>query len=100
MRFPLPEPRSTHKPAAVPYKRIATEEAFAPPEMLAIYRRLFERHDVDAGFQGLMGFYMSSHSQRAQRIMRCLSDVGQQRLQHMDEAGITMQVLALTSPGA
>ncbi len=46
-----------------------------------------------------MGFYMSSHSQRAQHIMRCLTDVGQQRLQHMDEAGITMQVLALTSPG-
>ena len=99
MRLPLPEPTSTHKPAAVPYKRIATEEAFAPPEMLAIYRRLFERHDVDASFQGLMGFYMSSHSQRAQHIMRCLTDVGQQRLQHMDEAGITMQVLALTSPG-
>ena len=95
----LPDPASTRRPAQVAYKRIATEEAFAPPEMLDIYRRLFERHDVDAGFKGLMGFYMSSPSERAKHIMRCLSDVDALRLQHMDEAGIDMQVLALTSPG-
>ena len=46
-----------------------------------------------------MGFYMSSPSERAQHIMRCLTDMGDLRLQHMDEAGIDMQVLALTSPG-
>ncbi len=86
-------------PARVPYKRIATEEAFALPEMLDIYRRIFERGDCDAGFKGLMGFYMSSPSERAQHIMRCLVDMDELRIQHMDEAGIDVAVMALTSPG-
>jgi 2,3-dihydroxybenzoate decarboxylase len=46
-----------------------------------------------------MGFYMSSPSARAQHIMRCLQDLDQIRLQHMDEAGIDRQVIALTAPG-
>ena len=84
---------------ALPYKRIATEEAFAPPEIIDQYRRILERSDCDPGFKGLMGFYMSSPSARAQHIMRCLTDLDQLRLQHMDEAGIDMQVLGLTAPG-
>ncbi|HQX58989.1 MAG: amidohydrolase [Rhodoferax sp.] len=95
----LPDPDSTRKPSPAPYLRIATEEAFAPPEMLAIYRRLLGRTGVDPGFEGLMGFYMSSPSERAQHIMRCLLDMDDVRLAHMDATGIDMQVLALTSPG-
>jgi 2,3-dihydroxybenzoate decarboxylase len=86
-------------PAKQPYLRIATEEAFAPPEMIDIYRRILAGSDPDPGFKGLMGFYMSSPSARAQHIMRCLTDLDQLRLQHMDKAGVDMQVLALTSPG-
>ena len=82
-----------------PYLRIATEEAFAPPEMLDIYRKILAKDDCDPGFKGLMGFYMSSPSARAQHIMRCLTDLGDVRLQHMDEAGIDHQVIALTAPG-
>ena len=55
-----------------PYLRIATEEAFAPPEMLRIYEKILGGSDVDPGFKGLMGFYMSSPSERARHIMRCL----------------------------
>ena len=99
MKITLPNPNTTRRPAQVPYRRIATEEAFAPPEMLQMYGRLLERGDVDPGFRGLIGFYMSSPSERAKHIMRCLSDVDVLRLQHMDEAGIDVQVLALTSPG-
>lgn len=95
----LPDPNSTRVPAAVPYRRIATEEAFAPPAMMAMYRELLSGPDVDPGFQGLMGFYMSSPSERAQHIMRCLLDMDRVRLAHMDASGIDMQVLALTSPG-
>ena len=95
----LPDPAFAQRPAAAPYRRIATEEAFAPPEMIGIYRRLLERGDCDAGFRGLMGFYMSSPSERAQHIMRCLTDLDALRLAHMDAAGIDVQVLALTSPG-
>lgn len=81
------------------YQRIATEEAFAPPEMLEIYRKILGKGDADPGFQGLMGFYMSSPSARAQHIMRCLTDLDQLRIQHMDECGIDKQVIALTAPG-
>ena len=31
----------------VPYLRIATEEAFAPPEMLDIYSKILAKKDVD-----------------------------------------------------
>jgi 2,3-dihydroxybenzoate decarboxylase len=99
MHIQLPDPAVTRRPAKAPYKRIATEEAFAPPEMIEIYRKLFESGEADAGFRGLMGFYMTSPSERAQHIMRCLTDLDELRLKHMDEAGIDMQVLALTSPG-
>ena len=95
----LPSLIAPRTPAKVPYKRIATEEAFAPPEMIEIYRRILARGDADPGFAGLMGFYMSSPSERALHIMRCLTDLDQFRLAHMDAAGIDMQVLALTSPG-
>lgn len=81
------------------YQRIATEEAFAPPEMMAMYRKMFEKGDVDPGFKGLMGFYMNSPSERATHIVRCLQDLDQIRLRHMDESGIDHQVLGLTAPG-
>ncbi|HET9977622.1 MAG TPA: amidohydrolase family protein, partial [Burkholderiaceae bacterium] len=68
-------------------------------EVIAHYRRLLDRPDADPGFRGLMGFYMTSPSERAQHIMRCLTDLGALRLSHMDEAGIDMQVIALTAPG-
>ncbi|MBL0419415.1 amidohydrolase [Ramlibacter sp. AW1] len=94
----MPEPQFP-APAKVPYKRIATEEAFATPEQLDVYRRIFESGQCDAGFKGLMGFYMSSPSERAQHIMRCLVDLDTVRLQHMDAAGVDVAVLSLTSPG-
>ena len=95
----LPDPSSTRHPGPAPYLRIATEEAFAPPEMLEIYRSILKGANVDPGFRGLMGFYMTSPSERAQHIMRCLTDMDELRLKHMDDCGVDMQVLALTSPG-
>ena len=86
-------PKSPH------YQRIATEEAFAPPELLQAFRKIIAKGNVDPGFNGLMGFYMNSPSERAQHIMRCLTDMDELRIQHMDECGIDRQVLAMTSPG-
>ena len=81
------------------YLRIATEEAFAPMEMFDIYRKILAGPNPDPGFVSLLGFYMSSQSERARHIIRCLSDLDQVRLQHMDDTGIDRQVIALTSPG-
>lgn len=82
------------------YLRIATEEAFAPPEMLTIYRKLIEEKRVDEpGFNAQFGFYLNSDSPRARHIIASLQDLGAGRLAHMDGAGIDKQVLSLTSPG-
>ena len=87
------------QPAKVDYKRIATEEAFCPVEMLDIWKRILNGPDPDPGFVSLIGFYMSSQSARARHIMECLTDLGEKRLRHMDETGIDRQIIALTSPG-
>jgi 2,3-dihydroxybenzoate decarboxylase len=86
-------------PAKVDYARIATEEAFAPAEMLRIYRKILDGPNPDPGFVSLLGFYMSSQSERARFIIEHLQDLDQLRLAHMDEAGVDRQVIALTSPG-
>lgn len=86
--------------SSVPYRRIATEEAFCPPEMLIRYRKMIEAGDVDdVGFNTMWGFYLTSESARSQHIRDCLSDLGERRLAHMDQAGIDLAILALTSPG-
>ncbi|CAN5512082.1 amidohydrolase family protein [soil metagenome] len=87
------------KPAKVDYLRIATEEAWAPKEMIDIWKRILEGPDPDPGFVSLIGFYMSSQAARPKHIMEHLQDLGAKRLAHMDEAGIDRQIIALTSPG-
>ena len=81
------------------YKRIATEEAWAPPEMLDIYRKMLADDRVDdPGFRSMWGFYLSGSSARARDIVARM-DLDDGRLEAMDQAGIDMQLLLLTSPG-
>jgi len=94
-----PQAAAAQRPGKVDYKRIATEEAFAPAEMLDIYRRILAGPDPDPGFVSLLGFYLSSQSARARHIVEYLQDLGEKRLRHMDEAGIDRQIIALTAPG-
>ena len=85
---------------AVNYKRIATEEAFCPPEMMDIYLDMLDKKSLDdPGFNTMFNFYLRSPSLRAQQIRDYLTDLGDMRLSHMDARGIDMQVIALTSPG-
>ncbi len=84
---------------AAGYKRIATEEAFAPPEMFKLYRQLLESGFDDPGFRSLWGFYLGSPSPRATQIITRIQDLGEQRLRDMDATGIDRQILSLTSPG-
>jgi 2,3-dihydroxybenzoate decarboxylase len=82
------------------YKRIATEEAFAPPEVLQKYRELYDSHTLgDPGFDSLWGFYSSSKAARPTFIRERLADLDALRIADMDAAGIDHQVIALTSPG-
>ena len=87
-------------PGKAPYKRIATEEAFCPPEMFGIYKTILDEGRLDdPGFNSLWGFYLTSPSPRTTFIRQCMTDVGEQRLAHMDASGIDMQILSLTGPG-
>ena len=88
------------RPGKVPYKRIATEEAFCPPELFEIYGKILDEGKLgDPGFESLWGFYLRSPSARTTFIRQCMTDLGDQRLAHMAAGGIDMQILSLTGPG-
>ena len=82
-----------------PYKRIATEEAFATEEQFRLYQRMLDGGHADPGFQSLWGFYLTSPAERPVTIRRKLLDLGAERIADMDDTGIGLQVLSLTAPG-
>lgn len=80
--------------------RIATEEAFAPPDMIARYRQLIDRRQTcDPGFESLMGYFLFNGSEQTEAVVDRLQDLGSRRLEDMAHAGIGRQVIALTAPG-
>src|ERR1039458_2330667 len=82
------------------YKRIATEEAFATPDLLDEYRKLLASGSVnDPGFESLVGYYLLSESDRPTQVRNRLIDLDERRIADMNATGIDRQVLALTSPG-
>src|SRR5580693_6593327 len=82
------------------YQRIATEEAFAPPEVLDRYRTLLKDGSYnDPGFKSLCGFYLGNNSPRIREVIARMTDLGELRLSDMDQTGIARQILSLTSPG-
>jgi 2,3-dihydroxybenzoate decarboxylase len=81
------------------YLRIATEEAFATREQVDAYLRMVKDGTADRGMVSLWGFYGTSPSERATQILDRLLNLGEQRIQHMDETGIDVAILAQTSPG-
>ena len=77
------------------YKRIATEEAWAPAELLDTYRSMAARKSIDdPGFVALW-----SRLGARGRLSERLADIGEQRIADMDRSGIDLQILSLTSPG-
>jgi 2,3-dihydroxybenzoate decarboxylase len=82
-----------------PYKRIATEEAWATLELFAEFGRLLDSGYDDPGFKSLWGFYLRSEAERPKLIRERMVDLGARRLADMDATGIDMQLLLLTAPG-
>ena len=82
------------------YLRIATEEAYAPPELFERYKKLLEdgSHN-DPGFASFMGFYLNNSGPRLTEIRAQIQDIGERRIRDMDATGIAKQILSLTSPG-
>jgi len=80
---------------SAPYKRIATEEAWAPAELLDTYRAMAAKKSIDdPGFIALWS-RLGARGQLSER----LSDIGERRIADMDTSGIDLQILSLTSPG-
>jgi 2,3-dihydroxybenzoate decarboxylase len=81
------------------YLRIATEEAFAPPELFAEWRRVLDAGVGDAGFRSFFGFILTSDTPRARFVRERLPDLGERRLADMDATGIDHQILSIAAPG-
>jgi 5-carboxyvanillate decarboxylase len=82
------------------YLRIATEEAFAPPELIAMWQSMLADGTCDdPGFISLRGFYLRSKAERPAAILARLQDLGEQRIADMDAAGVDRQIISLTCPG-
>ena len=87
------------KPAAG-YKRIATEEAWAPKELFDQFKILLDKKSLaDPGFNSLWGFYLGSKSERAQQLIARIQQIDDSRIHDMDASGIDKQLLLLTAPG-
>src|SRR5712692_11581050 len=82
------------------YQRIAAEEAWAPPEILARYKKLLEEKPAswDPGFHSLWGFFLGQTTRATQLVTR-IQDLGERRLADMDASGIATQLVFLTAPG-
>ena len=83
------------KPGKANYKRIATEEAWGPPEMFKMYLDVIENGALtDPGFMSMWGRFV-----RNTALVGQLTDIGEKRIHDMDISGIDKMVLSLTAPG-
>lgn len=80
---------------AKPRRLIATEEACAFPDQVAAIRRLAEHPGDDPDLVMWSRFLSPAYT----TVLRRLLDLEEERIRIMDEAGIDMQVLSMTSPG-
>lgn len=79
---------SDHRPPPPRYERIAVEEGFIVPEVIAAARALAEKS----------GRAMVVTAAR-RAMFENLADLGERRIRAMDEDGISLQVLVIGSPG-
>ena len=75
------------------YRLIATEEAFTTPAQVEFFRQAQSSASTDPDVELWRRFL------NADVLLRRLLDVEQERLSIMDQAGVDMHLLSLTSPG-
>lgn len=83
-----------------PFLRIATEEAYAPPDLIERYKKIIkDGTSNDPGFDSLMGYFLFNDSPRTNDIVARLMDLDERRIGDMDASGMDKQVISLTAPG-
>ncbi|MEH2155357.1 MAG: amidohydrolase family protein [Nostoc sp.] len=93
-----PVSNNTTKFSKSVFKKIAIEEAFATPELFDEWRKLLINDaEKEPGFQKLYKPFLNSPATK--EIRDRLTDVGASRIRDMDQYGIDMQILSITSPG-
>jgi len=80
------------------FRRIAVEEAFVTPEIMAEWHKVLAGRKVEPGF-AKMGETILAATPGNKLMDDRLLDIGAKRIAHMDQVGIDMQILSLTSPG-
>ncbi len=100
----------SEKDQSTPMRRIAVEEAFSTPELMAAQRELLAQNPEDEpGFTQFWGTLMDSIGvwdmfkefvgAPGSLGLKRMTDLGEGRIEAMDAAGIDMQLLSVTSPG-
>jgi 5-carboxyvanillate decarboxylase len=95
-------PQSLTAATQTPPRRIATEEAFATPELVAEWLAIARSNpsaslDVPTGIQSI--FDNPKPGSNQDRFRRKLLDLDSERLADMNAAGVAMQLLSVTIPG-
>src|SRR5437868_14726813 len=96
-----PQHKTLHAPGTAPsYRRIAVEEAFVPPDLMARYLKMIKDGTADdPGFASLWGFYGGDEGARTTGVLSRIQDLGERRVRDMDATGIDMQILSLSCSG-
>ena len=79
-------------------RRIAVEEAFVTPEIMKEWHVVLAGRKVEPGF-AKMGETILAATPGNKLMDDRLLDIGAKRIAHMDQVGIDLQILSLTSPG-
>jgi 2,3-dihydroxybenzoate decarboxylase len=79
-------------------RRIAVEEAFVTPEIMAQWHVVLAGRDVEPGF-AKMGETILAETPANKPLDDRLLDIGAGRIAHMDAIGVDVHVLSLISPG-
>lgn len=79
---------------------IATEETYAPPELLDEYRRLVQEGAGDLGFKNPWGYYLMNPGEHTPSLIERIQDLGERRLADLAALGADHQVLGVTVPAS
>src|SRR5579863_1389051 len=80
------------------YRLVATEEAISVPEQIEAMKKVTVTSNEDNADLEMWRRFLQD-TPFATRIRRRLLDIGDERLQIMDETGVAVHLLSMTSPG-